>query len=180
MFNVVLEQYAALQKSNLEQLAKASQLAFAQAERSFAWNFGVAKQQSEDFLADVSTVAAIKDAQGASSLNRLAEGKAEKVADLSRAVYDQMTRSQAETAKFVEGAAAEMNSAFVKFVDQVAKASPVGGEAFAQQFKQAFAAQQAAAAQATTAFKQASSAMTSAANTATQNVVATVAKKGRK
>jgi phasin family protein len=180
MFNVVIEQFAALQKSNLEQIAKASQLAFAQAERSFAWNLGVAKQSSEELLADVKTVASVKDAQGVASLNRLAEGKAEKVADYSRAVYDQMTRSQAETAKFVEGAAAEMNSAFVKFVDQVAKSAPVGGEAFAQQFKQAVAAQQAAAQQATNTFKQATSAAQNAAQSAVGNVVATVAKKGRK
>ena len=176
MFNVVIEQYAALQKSNLEQVAKASQLAFAQAERAFAWNFGVAKQSSTEFLADVKTVASVKDAQGAATLNRLAEGKAEKVADYSRAVYDQLTRSQAETAKFVEGAAAEMNSAFINFVNHVAKSAPVGGEAFAQQFNQVVAAQQAAAAQATNTFKQATAAATSAAS----NVVATVAKKGRK
>ncbi len=176
MFNVVIEQYAALQKSNLEQVAKASQLAFAQAERAFAWNFGVAKQSSEEFLADVKTVAAVKDAQGAASLNRLTEGKAEKAADYTRAVYDQFTRSQAETAKFVEGAAAEMNSAFVKFVDTVAKSAPVGGEAFAQQFKQVVAAQQAAAEQAASTFKQA----TSVAQSAATQAVAAVAKKGRK
>ncbi len=185
MFNVISEQFAALQKSNLEQFTKATELAFFQAERAMAFNVGVAKQVAGESLSNAKSFSSVKDVQGVAALFQGAEGKAEQLATFGKAAYDHATRVQAESAKFSEAAAAEINASFVKFIDNVAKASPVGGEAFSAQFKQVVAAQQAAAAQATQAFKQATSAAESqwkqATSVAQNAVVATVAKgKARK
>ncbi len=158
MFNVVSEQFVALQKSQLDQFTKANELAFAQVERALAWNLSFAKQLSAETIAETKVAADVKDVQGLASLVRGAEGKTEKFAAISKSAYDQLTRTQAENVKFVEGAAAEMNASFVKFIDTVAKSSPVGGDALSQQFKQFVATQQNAAAQTNAAFKQATEA----------------------
>jgi hypothetical protein len=174
MFNVIAEQFAALHKANLDQATKAAGFAFSHFEHALAWNLTAAKQMSNTMIADAKTVANIKTVDGVASLAGMNEGKAEQLASFGREAYDQMTRTQAETVKFVEGAAAEYNTALVKFVDGVSKAAPVGGDALAQSFKQVFAAQQSAAEQTSNTLKQAFSfaeAQVKAAAEKTTNVV---------
>jgi hypothetical protein len=181
MYNVLTEQFAALHKATVEQMTRATDLAFEQTERAFAFNVSVAKQVADDVLTETKNVSNVKDVQGLASLIRGGEGKTEKLASFGKAVYDQAVRTQAENVKFVESASAEMNAAFVKFINGVAKSLPVGGDAVAQQFNQFIAAQQSAAAQASQAFKQASNVAQSNwknAAAAAQDVV--VKAKGRK
>lgn len=157
MMNVITEQVSALHKANLEQVTKATELAFSQMERAFAWNVAVAKQFSNEAIAESKVAADVKDVQGVAALVRGTEGKTEKFASIGKSAYDHVVRTQSENAKFIENAAAEMNASYVKFIDSVAKSVPVGGDALSQQFKQFVSMQQNAAAQATQAFKQASS-----------------------
>jgi hypothetical protein len=181
MFNVVAEQVAALQKASLEQFSKATELAFAQSERAFAWNVGVAKQLSDEAITNVKNAANVRDVQDVAALVRGAESKTEQFATIGKSVYDQVTRVQSENVKFAEHAAAELNAATIKFIENVAKSVPVGGDAFAQQFKQFVAVQQNAANQANSAFKQAASVAQSQwqnAASAAEKVV--VKAKGRK
>jgi hypothetical protein len=181
MYNVLTEQFSALHKAGVDQWSRAADLAFEQTERAFAFQVGAAKQLADEVLTETKNVADVKDVQALAAIVRGSEGKTEKFATFGKAVYDHAVRTQAENVKFVEAASAEMNAAYVKFIDNVAKSVPVGGDAFAQQFKQFVAAQQNAAAQASQAFKQASTVAQSNwknAAAAAQDVV--VKAKGRK
>lgn len=173
MFQVLNEQFVALHKAAIDQMARATDLAFEQAERTIAFNVTVAKQVADEVLADSKNVAEIKDLQGFAAVVRGSEDRTEKLASFGKAVYDHVVRAQEENLKFFESASAELNAAFVRFIDNVAKSMPVGGEAFAQQFKQFAAAHQNAAAQAGEALKQVASAAQSHwknATTAAQEV----------
>jgi phasin family protein len=160
------EQFATVNKANVETLLNLANSAFAKAERLAALNLNTARSALEDGAANVQALLAVKDVQALVSLQAsLAQPMIEKTVAYARSVYEIVSEGQAEVAKLFEAQIAEFNKAFTSALDQAAKSAPAGSEPV-------FAAVKSALASANGAYENVSKAAKQAAETVEANVSA--------
>lgn len=123
------EQFAAINKANLEQLVAIANSTVARAERLAALNLNTARAMLEDGVATTKTLMSAKDAQELAGLQaKVAQPMVDKAVAYARSVYEIAAEGQQEFAKLFEGQIAEMNKTFNAALEQAAKAAPAGSE----------------------------------------------------
>lgn len=124
------EQFAALNKANLEAATRFAHVAFGGAERFFEFQLKAAKAALADGVDSAKTLASIKDLQQFADVkDSVAQPALEKAADYVKSVYDIASETQAEFGKLIELQVADFNKQFVVALDQFAASAPAGSEA---------------------------------------------------
>ena len=135
------EQFAAVNKSNVETLLTLANNAFASAERLAALNLNIARSVLEDSMANSKALLGAKDVQELVSLQTsLVQPLVEKAVAYNRSVYEIASQSQEEVSKLVEAQIAELNKALASALDKAAKSAPAGSDVAVAAVKSAIAA----------------------------------------
>ena len=123
------EQFAALNKANLETAIRFTSIALEGAERMFELNLKTAKSTFADFVQQAKTFTEIKDPQEFAQLkNTIAQPMMEKATSYVKSVYDVAVGTQSEINKLVEEQVGEFNKQVVSSLDKVVKSAPPGSE----------------------------------------------------
>ena len=139
--NNFANQFAATNKSAVENMLSLTNTFFASAERLAALNLNTARSAIENSAATTKSLFEIKDAQALVGLpSQLAQPGMEKVTAYSRSVYEIFTQTNDEVSKIVEAQVRELNGAFGTALDKLAKAGPVGSDVAVSAVKSAMAA----------------------------------------
>lgn len=139
MLNV--EQIAATNKANLNNLFGLTHQAFAGVEKLVELNLTAARAALSESADHAKAVLSVKDAQELLALQAgLLQPLAEKSAAYSRHIYDIASSTGADLSKAFEGKAAEGQQAFVSYIDAALKNAPAGSESAVAFFKQAMSA----------------------------------------
>jgi phasin family protein len=139
MLNV--EQIAATNKANLNNLFGLTNQAFAGVEKLVELNLTAARAALTESADHAKAVLSVKDAQELLALQAgLLQPLAEKSAAYSRHIYDIASSTGADLSKAFEGKAAEGQQAFVNYIDAALKNAPAGSESAVAFFKQAVSA----------------------------------------
>ncbi len=140
MLNIA-EQFAAANKSNIENLLTLANTAFASAERLAALNLNTARAALEDSVATTKSLMAMKDPQAFMAFQAsLAQPNLEKTVAYSRSVYEILTQTQEEVSKVVDAQVSELNKNFTTVLDKAAKNAPAGSDVAVAAVKSAIAA----------------------------------------
>jgi phasin family protein len=140
------EQFAALNKANIEATINFAHIALQGTERLLDLQLKAAKDVLAQGVKNAKALTEAKDVQQAIALqSSSAQPSFEKAIGYSRSLYEVASETQAEIAKLFEARFADFNSSFVAAVDQAAKSAPAGSDA-------AFAAVRNAVAAATSAY----------------------------
>ncbi|MBS0543920.1 MAG: phasin family protein [Proteobacteria bacterium] len=124
------EQFAALNKANLENLVAIANSMFARADHLTALNFNTACAIVEDGVAATRSLMALRDVQNLPGLQaKLAEPMIDKTVGYTRGVYEIAANGQQEFGRLFESQIDELNNAFKRTLEQVAKSAPAGSEA---------------------------------------------------
>jgi phasin family protein len=124
------EQFAALNKANLEAATRFANVAFGGAERLLEIQLKTAKAALADGVESVTTLAAMKDLQQLADVkDSVAQPAFEKAADYMKSVYEIASETQAEFGKLIEQQVAGFNKQFVVALDKFAESAPAGSEA---------------------------------------------------
>lgn len=135
------EQFAAMNKANIETAVKFAGIAMESAERIIELQLKAAKTAFADSVQGAKALAAVKDLQQFAALNdNLAQPSIEKAQAYARSVYDVAAAAQAEFTKLVEAQVAEFNKQTVAAVDRMVKTAPAGSEVGVATLKSAIAA----------------------------------------
>jgi phasin family protein len=155
MINV--EQIAATNKANLDNLFGLSNKAFAGVEKLVELNLTAGRAALAESAAHAQAVMAVKDAQELIALQTsFIQPLAEKSAAYSRHVYDIAQGTGAEFTKGLEGKAAEGQQAVQAYIESALKNAPAGSEQAVAFFQQAVTASNTAVESVQKAVKQAS------------------------
>ena len=170
MINV--EQIAATNKANLDNLFGLSNKAFAGVEKMVELNLTASRAALAESAAHAQAVMGVKDAQEFIALQTsFVQPLAEKSAAYSRHIYDIAQGTGAEFTKGLEGKAAEGQHAVQSYIESALKNAPAGSESAVAMMKSAISASQTAIESVQKAVKQATEAAESnlhaMANTAT-------------
>ena len=123
------EQFAALNKANLEVAMKFAGVALHGAERILDLQLKAAKTAFADSVENAKTIAAVKDLQQLAALKEsMAQPSIEKATAYAKSVYDVTTATQAEMGKLVEEQISEFNRQVVTALDKMVKTAPAGSE----------------------------------------------------
>jgi phasin family protein len=123
------EQFAALNKANLEAAARFANVALGGAERLLEVQLKTAKTALADSMDSVSTLASVKDLQQLADVkDSVAQPAFEKAAEYMKSVYDIAAETQAEFGKLIELQMAGFNKQFVVALDKFAETAPAGSE----------------------------------------------------
>jgi phasin family protein len=170
MINV--EQIAATNKANLDNLFGLSNKAFAGVEKMVELNLTAGRAALAESAAHAKAVLAAKDAQELVALQTsFIQPLAEKSAAYSRHIYDIAQGTSAELTKGFEGKAAEGQQAVQSYIESALKNAPAGSEQAVAFFKQAMTASNTAAESVQKAIKQAADLAESQIQTVTENAV---------
>ena len=170
MINV--EQFAATQKSNLDNLFGMSNKAFAGVEKIVELNLTAGRAALAESAAHAKAVMAAKDAQELVALQTsFIQPLAEKSAAYSRHLYDIAQGTSAELTKGFEGKAAEGQQAVQSFIESALKNAPAGSEQAVAFFKQAVTASNTAVESVQKVVKQATDLAESQMQTVTETAV---------
>ncbi len=124
------EQFAALNKANLEAATRFASVAFGGAERLLEIQLKTAKAALADGVESVSTLATVKDLQQLADVkDTVAQPAFEKAADYMKSLYEIASETQAEFGKLIELQVAGFNKQFVVALDKFAESAPAGSEA---------------------------------------------------
>lgn len=133
------EQFAALNKANLEAATRFANIAMGGAERILEIQMKAAKSALADSVQGAKTLSTVKDLQQlASTKDSVAQPALEKAAEYVRDVYEAASATQAEFGKLVEEQFAEFNKQFIVSLDRFAENAPAGTEAGISALKTAF------------------------------------------
>ena len=139
--NNFANQFAAANKSAVENMLSLTNTVFASAERLATLNLNTARSVVEDSVATTKSLFEIKDAQALVGLTpQLAQPGMEKVTAYSRGVYEIFTQTKDEVSKIVEAQVSELNGAFGTALDKLAKSGPAGSDVAVSAVKSAMAA----------------------------------------
>ncbi len=123
------EQFAALNKANLENLVGIANSTVARAEHLTALNVHTACAMLEDGVAATKSLMAVKDAQKLADLQaRLTQPMIDKTMSYTRGVCEIASQGQQEFAQRFENQLAELNKTFRTALEQVVKAAPAGSD----------------------------------------------------
>ena len=124
------EQFAALNKANLEVATRFANVAFGGAERFIEIQMQAAKAALADGVDGAKTLASVKDLQQFADVkDSVAQPAFEKTTDYVKSMYDVATETQAEFGKLIEQQFAAFNKQMVVAFDKFAESAPVGSEA---------------------------------------------------
>jgi len=170
MINV--EQIAATNKANLDNLFGLSNKAFAGVEKMVELNLTASRAALAESAAHAQAVMGVKDAQEFIALQTsFVQPLAEKSAAYSRHLYDIAQGTGAEFTKGLEGKAAEGQHAVQSYIESALKNAPAGSEQAVAFFKQAVTASNTAVESVQKAVKQAADLAESHIQTATETAV---------
>jgi phasin family protein len=123
------EQFAAMNKANLETAARFASVAFGGTERLVEIQLKAAKTALADGMDSAKTLATIKDLQQFADVKDIvAQPAFEKAAEYVKSVYDVTTETQAEFGKLIEQQFAAFNKQVVVALDKFAESAPAGSE----------------------------------------------------
>jgi len=135
------EQFAEVNKANVETLLTVANAAFASTERLAALNLNTARAVLEDGVANAKALMGAKDVQELVALqSAMAQPMVEKAVAYSRNVYEIATQTQEELSKVVEGQMTEVNKGVAAALDKAAKSAPAGSDVAVAAVKSAIAA----------------------------------------
>lgn len=127
--NPMQEQFAALNKANLEAAARFANVALGGAERLLEVQLKAAKEVWADSVENAKTLAEVKDMQHLAEVkDTVAQPAFEKAAEYVKTVYEIATETQAEIGKLFEQQVAGFNKQFVVALDKMAENAPAGSE----------------------------------------------------
>ena len=123
------EQFAAINKANLEVAMKFAGVALQGAERIVDLQLKAAKSAFADSVESAKVIASVKDLQQLAALKEtLAQPSIEKATAYAKSVYDVTAATQAEIGKLVEEQVSEFNKQVVTALDKMVKTAPAGSE----------------------------------------------------
>ena len=123
------EQFAAINKANLEVAMKFAGVALQGAERILDLQLKAAKSAFADSVESAKAIASVKDLQQLAALKEsLAQPSIEKATAYAKSVYDVTAATQAEIGKLVEEQVSEFNKQVVTALDKMVKTAPAGSE----------------------------------------------------
>ena len=123
------EQFAAINKANLEVAMKFAGVALQGAERILDLQLKAAKSAFADSVESAKAIASVKDLQQLAALKgSLAQPSIEKATAYAKSVYDVTAATQAEIGKLVEEQVSEFNKQVVTALDKMVKTAPAGSE----------------------------------------------------
>ena len=170
MINV--EQIAATNKANLDNLFGLSNKAFAGVEKMVELNLTAGRAALAESAAHAQAVMGVKDAQELIALQTsFLQPLAEKSAAYSRHIFDIAQGTGAEFTKDLEGKATEGQQAVQSYIESALKNAPAGSEQAVAFFKQAVTASNTAVESVQKAVKQATDLAESHIQTATETAV---------
>lgn len=124
------EQFAALNKANLEAATRFASVALGGAERLLEIQLKTAKEALADSVESVKTLSTVKDLQQFAEVkDSVAQPAFEKAAEYMKSVYEIASETQAEFGKLIEEQVAGFNKQFVVALDKFAESAPAGSEA---------------------------------------------------
>ena len=123
------EQFAALNKANLEAATRFANVAFGGAERLLEIQLKTAKEVLADSVDSAKTLAEVKDLQQFADVkDSVAQPAFEKAAEYVKSIYEIASETQAEFGKLIEMQVAGFNKQFVIVLDKIAESAPAGSE----------------------------------------------------
>lgn len=139
------EQFAAMNKANLEAAARFANVAFGGAERLVEIQLKAVKSALADGVDGAKTLATVKDPQQFADVkDTVAQPAFEKATDYVKSMYDVATETQAEFGKLIEQQFAAFNKQVVVALDKFAETAPAGSEAGISALKSAIVTSNAA------------------------------------
>ncbi len=123
------DQFAAMNKANLETAAHFANVAFGGAQRLVEIQLKAVKSALTDGVDNAKTLATIKDLQQFADVkDTVAQPAFEKATDYMKSVYDVASETQAEFGKLIEQQFAAFNKQVVVALDKFAETAPAGSE----------------------------------------------------
>lgn len=176
------EQFAELNKANIEQATKLAAVALQNAEKLFQANVEAAKFVLAQGVESASAVAGVKDVQELVAVRtRYAETGVQGALGYSRNLYEIVSQTQAQFTALAEEAFAAYTKGLASWVDKAGANAPAGSDVAVNAFKSTVAATTAAFDQFQRATKQVVSLADASVRAAAANASkASVAGKGRK
>jgi phasin family protein len=139
------QDFASLNKSNMEASLTLAHAAFASAERLAALNLNTARALLEESVANTKAMLAAKDVQEIASLQAaFAQPALDHALAYSRNVYEIATQTKGEVAKVVETQFADAQAGATAILDQAIKNAPAGADVAIATLKSAISATSAA------------------------------------
>ncbi len=175
------EQFAALNKANLEAATRFANVALGGAERLLDIQLKTAKAALADSVDSVTTLASVKDLQQFADVkDSVTQPALEKAADYMKSIYEIASETQAEFGKLIEQQFAGLNKQFVVALDKMAESAPAGSEMGITALKTAIASGNAAYENITKAAKQFSDTAKTNLETAAKRAAPVAVKKAKK
>ena len=175
------EQFAALNKANMEAAARFANVAFGGVERLFEIQLQATKAALADGADNAKTLAAVKDLQQFTDVkDSIAQPALEKAAEYVKSVYDVAAETQAEFGKLIEQQFADFNKQFVVALDKFAQNAPAGSEVGISALKSAIVTGSAAYENLSKAAKQFNDTAKTNLEAVAKRAAAPVAKKAKK
>jgi len=178
---LTVEQFAAVNKANLDVLFGLTEKSFASVEKLAQLNMAAGKAALNESATHAQALLKVKDVQELLALQTEAlQPVGEKVSSYSRHVYDIAVGTQAEFTKAVEAQLADAQKAILNLVDTAAKNAPAGSESAVALLKTAVAASNNAYESVQKVVKQATQAAEANLQAVTQQAVSTAKTASRK
>ncbi len=178
---LTVEQFAAVNKANLDVLFGLTEKSFASVEKLAQLNVAAGKAALNESATHAQALLKVKDVQELLALQTEAlQPVGEKVSSYSRHVYDIAVGTQAEFTKAVEAQLADAQKAILNLVDTAAKNAPAGSESAVALIKTAVAASNNAYESVQKVVKQATQAAEANLQAVTQQAVSTAKTASRK
>ena len=152
------EQFAEVNKSNVDAALKFAKVSFDATERLLGLQLAVARDALSEGAKNAKVFAEVKDVQDFTALRgKFAETGSEKWADYSKAVYDVAQQTQAQWSQLFEAQISEVNKNIATALDKAVKTAPAGADVAISAIKSTLAASSAAIDSMTKAAKQVAS-----------------------
>ncbi len=144
MYNAT-EQFAELNKANVEQATKLAAVALQNVEKLFQANLDAAKFALSQGVESAAAVAAVKDIQELSAVRaKYAENGLQGALGYSRSLYEIASETQAQYTALAEDAFASYTKGLASWVDKAGENAPAGSDVAVNAFKSTVAATTAA------------------------------------
>ncbi len=175
------DQFAAMNKANLETAAHFANVAFGGAQRLVEIQLKAVKSALTDGVDNAKTLATIKDLQQFADVkDTVAQPAFEKATDYMKSVYDVASETQAEFGKLIEQQFADFNKQFLVALDKFAQNAPAGSEVGISALKSAIVTGSAAYENLSKAAKQFNDTAKTNLEAVAKRAAAPVAKKAKK
>jgi phasin family protein len=139
------EQFAELNKSNVEQATRLAAIALENAEKLMKLNLATAKNAWAQSVESAQAVASVKDVQDLFALRaKLAESGVQHALSYSRNLYDLASQAQADYAAASEEVWSNCTKGVANWVETATKSAPAGSDVAVNAFKSTVAATTAA------------------------------------